>query len=94
MGNIFCKKKYITFYKNSHKSLEKQLEYYISDEFNCDGNICGNSIIDNNLHIYYFQNNNKSINMKIKCKILYNKINYKMTLLKIYNIKKNEIIKT
>ena len=46
MGNICFTKKYITFYKNTYESLEKQLECYISDEFNCDGNICGHNIID------------------------------------------------
>jgi hypothetical protein len=93
MGNICFTKKYITFYKNTYESLEKQLECYISDEFNCDGNICGHNIIGDDFYIYYFQDNNKNIHIKIKCKILHNKLNYKMTLLEIHNIEKHEIIK-
>ena len=85
MGNLCCssKKKYIIeFYKNTQASLEAQLECYVSDEYNCDANIYGNTIIED-CHIYTFKDIHKNINLKIKCKITENKMNYKMTIYEI-----------
>lgn len=87
---MFCcskkKEKIITqFYKQSMDALLKQLIYYLNDLNNLNGNICSN-YTDNNYDYFIYEDNNKFIKLTVKCKLIQNKFNYKMSIYEIiYN---------
>ena len=84
-----CKKQedriIIQFYKNTKESLIKQLNIYLDDEYNTYGQVCG-SYIDDIYNFYIYENRDIFLRVTIKCKIIQNKLNYKMI---VYEINKN-----
>jgi hypothetical protein len=80
---MFCsckkKQKVIHFYKQTKESLLNQLILYLNEKYDASGNIY-NNYRNGEYEYYLYEDKNLYLNLTIKCQIVENKLNCKMSI--------------